>query len=578
MKGSELLLYHDPETDVVLHEAESLTPIETTTDPHWGNENQVLLGRYRFSVTGKRPQIQPVPLSDRYQVDSATLIEQRTNGRWFLSTTLRFHDFAGPVSRFRIRIPRELAEEYQLQIGDAESRTKRRADGSIDVTVHPIQKVATELTLAVTAQLTAPADEWQLPLVTAADAEPNESYLLLRLSDVLRPSASTASRLRLNSLPDWIAASTSFDPASNAWAAYGSNSLPWKLHRMWSGKSGLDAQIPFVRTRIWLQRDAVEFGCSEFFLISTGGQQLDLFWRDGLKLIPRALFVDGKPVSPQRPIANSLAIPFDASAGPHRVTLYWSWERGQVAPRFGTLLPEIPRPRNVTVERSLLTLVSPVGSRVVTWDGLVKIDAVDHAADWLEGLLDVTRAQVGVAPNRQATQTALVQLYEEFNHRFSFNRVTADDGRPVSAQRARFSKIGDEIGTLRRIIDKPAAQPEKNSRSHISASDVIDPGLQIPIVADNRQIVYGRLPNDNRALSFWIVDDLIVTCALSLAGLLLIIPIAYQLAKLNLVEWVNSHQVAAWELLGLIWWTCLAPSFFGFLLVLVGAIFVVRRS
>ncbi|GAF76716.1 unnamed protein product, partial [marine sediment metagenome] len=121
---SSLSLYHDGDVVVASTAFDSLAKIERGSETDPDQATHVFFGQFRLPPDTQQLAISVHPRDDK--VDTVTLIDGQEDGRWLVTTGLRFREFAQARSQFRLRIPREYADHYHLRAGDAESKGEFR--------------------------------------------------------------------------------------------------------------------------------------------------------------------------------------------------------------------------------------------------------------------------------------------------------------------------------------------------------------------------------------------------------------------------------------------------------------------
>ena len=78
-------------------------------------------------------------------------------------------------------------------------------------------------------------------------------------------------------------------------------------------------------------------------------------------------------------------------------------------------------------------------------------------------------------------------------------------------------------------------------------------------------------------LSIIVVDRRWLTWMIALLAAVIVIPCIRMWLRWQTGEWLAAHPYLAWACLGLIWWTCLAPSLIGFGLLVLAVIVAIRH-
>ena len=149
-----------------------------------------------------------------------------------------------------------------------------------------------------------------------------------------------------------------------------------------------------------------------------------------------------------------------------------------------------------------------------------------------------------------------------------FERVVATD-----LQRVRNALVTAdlELQRGRAVQDATLAHdlPKRFSRNPPWASDA---WLQVP----NSWSATAEV-DPTAQLSVIVLDRRWLKWSVAVLALMAVIPFLRMWLRWQTGEWLATHPYLAWASLGLIWWTCLAPSVIGFGLLVVAAITVLRH-
>ena len=355
---SKLRLYHEPELTVELLEADSLMPSREIEADHAAG-NLELLGQYLLGDGDPVPQIRVRRRRNRHHVVTLTRLEGEPAGRRRVAIQLNVQSCDEPLRQVRILIPAELARSFELHAANAKYRSQRQPDGSVLAVVEPTGSETETLSLRVTATLSVHArGDWSVPVIEVRDAADSQHYLLLPVAEPIVPAEQSAYVISWSRLPGWARESASDGSDGTIPNVYRSTSKLWNFVRKPTGETAGHGRIPLVHTRIWLDRDAEEYGCTEVLTTSSLELGLVFAWPTGTQLL--ALFVDGETVAFRPPQSGSLTVPLDVNQRPHAVKVYWS--RPADEPSWRPRSREFPYPRSVPVESSILSIVPPRGT------------------------------------------------------------------------------------------------------------------------------------------------------------------------------------------------------------------------
>ena len=168
-----------------------------------------------------------------------------------------------------------------------------------------------------------------------------------------------------------------------------------------------------------------------------------------------SIFLDDHPLSLMPPVNGRLKIPLADSGTESLLTLTWNID-AKAANQQRRQAESFPWPREVRVERNLVTMLPDDRIAILLRSGLQSIDSLDQSLDWLDTLLD-RHAALGAD-----TRAALANrwLIDQTQRRVSLRlpQIVQNRSEQVQQQLTRWKGIVNRINQLERVPLRSADQ------------------------------------------------------------------------------------------------------------------------
>jgi hypothetical protein len=233
-------------------------------------------------------------------------------------------------------------------------------------------------------------------------------------------------------------------------------------------------------------------------------------------------------------------------------------------PSLGTFAQTIPQPSDARLERSLCTVIGPQNAGIVPRTSQQSIGGLEYSVTRLEGLV----AALWESGSGENVQRALWELVTSAHaacvERFDSSGDPNEWNSAIVALRERLDTAEEEMKALRGSVSSKPPQD----------APPIDPlerfGLAVPMTSSGDNIMLTRLDSGDQAnLSLWILDNRLVAISLCALAMAAVAWVAWRLGRRNFNIGLSERPAAAWAILGLLWWLCLAHSALGLVVVLL---------
>ncbi|MBX3451879.1 MAG: hypothetical protein KF777_20135 [Planctomycetaceae bacterium] len=374
------------------------------------------------------------------------------------------------------------------------------------------------------------------------DVPVDEVFLVLDPGDIATVVGGTA--VDPSSLPEFLAGTAPSTTASSTTYRIGDSvTLVWNRGSV--SPSPDDGNI-HVEHAVWFETEAGLYGRTHIAGLS-GKQSIEVAVPPELRVL--AVFVDQRAVSPRTDEIGRLTID---GRGEGRATVRIIWSRRRSA--YGesgwlTGIETLPMIELVDVPRTeSLTLVPPSNWTVWTGAPATRQSWFETVFPVLERAVDELESGEIATPTSDSAANALYgQMVDDLSREIELGHITREE-------LARWNEI---VGRLDRMGVRQT--PRKDGQS---------PSLER--LAGHPNIWHGVSdvpPGQPLSVRYLLLDgDRLRFLPAALLAVVVFV-LGQRLRLIDFGEWIGATPWRPWLLLGLLWWTCLAPSLFGLALV-----------
>ena len=260
------------------------------------------------------------------------------------------------------------------------------------------------------------------------------------------------------------------------------------------------------------------------------------------------------------------------------ISLFWQVDptsSDRILARRDVQLP-MPTDSMLVSPKHDLSLIAVGNSELSSTHGARRVQ------DWDARLSRVSHIVRGLQADPNSNRGTMRRLWElvqtDLNEsRRMIDQLPPDVGFGNSARELLHSMTADFEALKARDQQQHGLEKENGiekgaSKRTSSSSWTSDAWLQIPnswnAVAEADQAA---------KLSVIVIDRRWVTWTLAVLAIIAVIPLLRTWLRWQTGEWLARHPNLAWSFLAIIWWTCLAPSIVGFVLLVLAALTALRQ-
>ena len=386
--------------------------------------------------------------------------------------------------------------------------------------------------------------EWELPFPVPLHSNSSETLLVIEPENIWYPT--NGRDVRIADLPDWSASFYENLPGGSSAFRVAGPSV--QIQRDIMPPNLREPSLRLLDQRMWFHNDGRRTGVSQAYLSSVR-EDLEFDLPSGLNVT--ALFLDDYPLPLASPTERRLKIPMTDAGTESILTIAWSADPGNAS--FGRpVSSQLLWPREIRVERNLMTIVPDIPTSLWCRSGLAENSQFDQSLDRLEALLDRHQAlgseTRGALSNRwwlHQLQTRLLALVpHEIEHRT----------KQSDARLQRRAQIVETLDQLEPVPDAPSISWHARLLEEPTTYFV----GTVRGSGDRKGTI--RLWRFDRRWSFG-------GCSAVLA--LILIPLLRQIIRVEWSEWLHGHVAVSWLMLATFWWLFLTPSALGTILLIV---------
>jgi hypothetical protein len=342
-------------------------------------------------------------------------------------------------------------------------------------------------------------------------------------------------------------------------------------------------KLPWMETTVWVADGAITHGRTWLLLQPHGLREFVLERPEDVRWI--AAFVSDRSRELSDDMSQSALKLDDLPNDPLLwVSVYWqidARQRDRIVARRDARLP-MPADSSLRPPRHDLSLISSGHSELSSTRGARRIQNWESQLARAESILralPTSPTAMNDALRRlwQLAETDLAEARQAVERPREVGQVATSTSKPetsiggVSHDSAqdRLQAISAEAAVIRTRLAPSLATAAATAASESWTSDE---WRQVP----NSWAAIAEL-NPSARLSVIVVDRRWLLWLVALLAAVVVIPCFRAWLRWQTGEWLAARPSLAWACLGLVWWTCLAPSLIGFALLIVAAITAIRH-
>ena len=332
-------------------------------------------------------------------------------------------------------------------------------------------------------------------------------------------------------------------------------------------------QLLWMETTVWVADGAITQGRTWLLLQPQGLREFLLNRPDEVRWI--AAFVGDRPCKllPEEEGGQRLLLDDLPNESVVWLSVYWRIEaaqRDRIVARRDAQLP-MPAEASLRPSRHDLTLISSGHSDLSSTRGARRIqdwDARMARADQIFLALPSYPAALNGSLRRlwELAESDLAEARQAIEKQPSVGQVGSS---PTESSQSRLQTVLADAAAVRSRLAPllPASAPVPAPELWTS-----DAWRNVP----NSWSALADLDQSAR-LAVIVLDHRWLTWMIALLAAVVVIPLFRSWLRWQTGEWLDRHPYLAWASLGLIWWTCLAPSLIGLGLLVVATLTAIRQ-
>jgi hypothetical protein len=545
--NSQLVLTRDPEVDVILTPHREWKPeIDNSTNVKTEPDGQIIEGSFQVSDPVVRGTIQTSSRHSRCSTRAAAILRRMEGSAWRLIYRIEMIPEGDSPLRMGLNFPASFNEADSVFVERAEPAWHDISDGvrQLDLLLNR-GAGSGSVVVEFEASLTEPKQaEWELPFPVPLHSNGLETLLVVEPENIWYPI--NGRDVRIADLPDWSAGFYENLPGGSSAFRISGSSI--RIQRDIKPPNLREPSLRLLDQRMWFHKDGRCSGVSQAY-ISSVRDELEFDLPSGL--IVTALFLDDYPLPLVSSAERRLKVSMTDAGTESILTIAWSAEPGYAS--FGRpVSSQLLWPRDIRVERNLMTIVPDNPTTLWCRSGLTETSQFDQGLDRLEALLDRHHAlgseTRGAASNRwwlhQLQSRLLTLVPKEIEHR----TIQSDYRLQRRAQ------IVESLDQLEPVSDAPSISWHARL-------------LEEP-ASDFKGTVRGS-GNRDGTIRLWRFDRRWILGGCSAVLALILIPLFRRIIRVEWSEWLHRHVAVSWLMLATFWWLFLTPSALGTVLLLV---------
>jgi hypothetical protein len=571
-----LRVTHDPSWQVELFDdkQQALSPAEPGSPAP--DQTELSLGKYRADPKAISLNVRLTPHQPAGHAAGWTQISQESNA-WSWRHVERFLDEDQITAR--LFWPTAWSTNGTMKLSPSLKELARRPlpDG-IELTVQSLPEIAGPREVLFESQPATPSAVPSLPLRVAPPlsldvAERTQHWML---SDQLLSwlPTSTAAETRpfdaATKLPEQLPRTPT--AAQTKWLSL-PNAALLELTPPAPAAAPPTPQLPWMETTVWVADGAITQGRTWLLLQPQGLREFVLDRPDDVRWV--AAFVGDRPcqLRPGEDENQQLSLDDLPNESVVWLSVYWRIESAQ-RDRFVTRRDaHLPMPAEASLRplRHDLTLISSGHSdlsstrgarRIQDWDArLARAEQIFRALPTYPTALNDSLRRLW-----ELAESDLVEARQAIEKQLSVGQVGT---APSESSQSRLQAVLADAAAVRSRLSLPTPASVPAPAPELWTSDA---WRDVP----NSWSALADLDQSAR-LAVIVLDRRWLTWMIALLAAVVVIPLFRSWLRWQTGDWLARHPSLAWASLGLIWWTCLAPSLIGLGLPIVGMLTAIRQ-
>ncbi len=332
-------------------------------------------------------------------------------------------------------------------------------------------------------------------------------------------------------------------------------------------------KLLWMDTTVWVADGAITQGRTWLLLQPQGLREFLLDRPDNVRWIAAFVGDRSRELPPENEGSHRLRLDDMPNEAVVWVSVYWRIEaaqRDRIVTRRDAQLP-MPAEASLRPPRHDLTLISSGHSDLSSTRGARRVE------DWDARLARADQIFRALPSSPTALNSSLRRLWELAETDLAEARQAIEKQQPLGqvgnppteSAESRLQTVLTEAAAVRSRLAPtlPASAPLRAPESWTS-----DAWRNVP----NSWSALADLDQSAR-LAVIVLDRRWLTWMIALLAAAVVIPLVRSWLRWQTGEWLARHPHLAWACLGLIWWTCLAPSLIGLGLLVVATLTAIRQ-
>jgi hypothetical protein len=566
---AKLQLYQEPDLEVVVVDPEKWPRLEVPSELRIGAARNLLVGRFDWEQTAgpfilRAAQNEPV-----MNYSAVTSLQPRDDGRWKLTTTLLFEVLKGHGSQFSIRVPPELPLA-RVDAADVRQLLEREADGGQRIVLIPQAPIRGKFVVQVSGEVNFPNDSPAIiPEVLGLNATRLDHFVVLPTESALTVDPRT-SGLTPQPVPAELAKLLPADVQGAIGHQYRGTAGSWTVGITRRRQDVPETGVLWTETRVWCEPTGHVAGRTSMLLGPQESEQIELTIPAGTEL--QDVLLDGEFIPHSSANPQRLLIPLTFPQSGHAITIYWT----QPSTSFGMLYHRTgfqwPHVAGTKTTEQFATLTPPPGFRAHA-PLVPTVERITVQLSELQTLLQLMQQRAAGGPAPQDTQWL-------FLHRQASNLIKRlqSESRLQGAKGAlpdRFAKLRTQFQPWEQLALQTETTERQDSKHEalMRTSSILEGNLAGP-----HSLLLKLGPGSaDRPLTVTIVGESVSRWTLGLALAAIVFGVLWLLFRWRFQEWLSNQPSATWAIFGVIWWSCLTPSWLGIIWLLIAIIYALRQ-
>ena len=575
-----LRVTHDPGWQVELFDDKQQPMSPADPGGPVPDQTELSLGKFRADLKGMSLEVRLTPHQPAGHAAGWTQVSQSDEGSWSWRHVERFLD-EGQITA-RLFWPAAWSSSGSLKLSPSLKELARRPlpDG-IELTVQSLPDITGPREVLFESQITTPPALPSLPLTTLRVTPPTSLDVAERtehwlVSDELLSwlPTSTAAETRPfdddTTLPDKLPRTPT--EANTKWLSV-PNAAVLELTPPAPAAALPSPKLLWMDTTVWVADGAITQGRTWLLLQPQGLREFLLDRPDNVRWI--AAFVGDRSRELPHEGEGSQRLRLDDLPNETVVwvSVYWRIEAAQLDRIVNRRDAQLPMPAEASLRppRHDLTLISSGHSDLSSTRGARRVQ------DWDARLARADQIFRALPSSPAALNSSLRRLWElaetdlaEARQAIEKQQLVGQVGNPPSeSSQSRLQTVLADAAAVRSRLAPllPASAPLPAPELWTS-----DAWRNVP----NSWSALADLDQSAR-LAVIVLDRRWLTWMIALLAAVVVIPLFRSWLRWQTREWLARHPYLAWACLGLIWWTCLAPSLIGLGLLVVATLTAIRQ-